>query len=77
MIQRAHTIKLKPNKAQSILLAKTAGTTRYAYNWGLAKWNELYEKGEKCDPYMLSRIWTQERPDWALRYITELLERRC
>ena len=66
MIQRAHTIKLKPNKAQLVLLAKTAGTTRYAYNWGLAKWNELYEKGEKCDPYMLSRIWTQERPEWAL-----------
>ena len=48
------------------MLSKTAGTARYAYNWGLAKWNELYEKGEKCDPYMLSRIWTQERPDWAL-----------
>ena len=66
MIQRAHTIKLKPNKAQLVLLAKTAGTTRYAYNWGLAKWNELYENGEKCDPYMLSRIWTQERPEWSL-----------
>ena len=66
MIQRAHTIKLKPNKYQAIMLSKTAGTARYAYNWGLAKWNELYEKGEKCDPYMLSRIWTQTRPDWAL-----------
>ena len=65
MISRAHKIKLKPNKAQSILLAKTAGTARYAYNWGLAKWNELYENGEKCDPYMLSRIWTQERPEWS------------
>ena len=66
MIQRAHTIKLKPNRTQEVLLSKTAGTARFAYNWGLAKWNELYEKGEKCDPYMLSRIWTQERPDWAL-----------
>lgn len=66
MIQRAHTIKLKPNKHQAVLLSKTAGTARFAYNWGLAKWNELYEKGEKCDPYMLSRLWTQERPDWAL-----------
>ena len=66
MIQRAHTIKLKPNKAQSVLLSKTAGTARFAYNWGLAKWNELYEAGEKCDPYTLSRMWTQERPDWAL-----------
>ena len=65
MIQRAHKIKLKPNKSQAIMLAKTAGTARYAYNWGLAKWNELYEAGEKCDAYMLSRMWTQERPDWS------------
>ena len=65
MIQRAHTIKLKPNKAQAVLLSKTAGTARYAYNWGLAKWKELYEKGEKCDQYMLSRLWTQTRPEWS------------
>ena len=65
MISRAHKIKLKPNKAQSVLLAKTAGTTRYAYNWGLAKWDELYKAGERCDAYMLSRMWTQERPDWS------------
>lgn len=65
MIQRAHTIKLKPNKAQSVLLSKTAGTARFAYNWGLAKWKELYEKGEKCDQYMLSRLWTQTRPEWS------------
>ena len=65
MINRAHKIKLKPNRAQLTQLAKTVGTARFAYNWGLAKWNELYENGEKCDPYMLSRMWTQERPEWA------------
>ena len=65
MIQRAHKIKLKPNKVQSILLSKTAGTARYAYNWGLAKWNELYEAGERCSWMELSRLWTQERPDWS------------
>ena len=47
VISRAHKIKLKPNKAQAVLLAKTAGTARYAYNWGLAKWDELYKAGEK------------------------------
>ena len=65
MIQRAHTIKLKPNKAQAVLLSKTAGTARYAYNWGLAKWNEMYERGERCSWMELSRLWTQERPDWS------------
>ena len=47
------------------MLAKTAGTVRYCYNWGLAKWNEMYQKGEACDKYSLSRIWTEDRPDWA------------
>ena len=65
MISRAHKIKLKPNKAQSVLLSKTAGTARYAYNWGLAKWDELYKAGERCDAYMLSRMWTLERPEWS------------
>ena len=45
------------------MLAKTAGTARYAYNWGLAKWNELYEAGEKCSAYSLISLWKQERPD--------------
>lgn len=65
MITRAHKIKLAPNKAQAVMLSKTAGTARYAYNWGLAKWNELYKNGEHCDRYLLSRLWTQERPEWA------------
>lgn len=75
MIQRAHKIKLKPNKHQAIMLAKTAGTARYAYNWGLAKWNELYEAGEKCSAYGLISLWKQERPDWALEVGAACLQR--
>lgn len=50
---------------QQVRLAKTAGTARYAYNWGLAKWNDLYEQGERCSWPPLSRLWTVERPEWA------------
>lgn len=75
MIQRAHTIKLKPNKHQAIMLVKTAGTARYAYNWGLAKWNELYEAGEKCSAYGLISLWKQERPAWALEVGAACLQR--
>ena len=75
MIQRAHTIKLKPNKHQAVLLSKTAGTARYAYNWGLAKWNELYEKGEKCSAYSLISLWKQERPEWSLEVGAACLQR--
>ena len=74
-MNRAHKIKLKPNKAQAIMLAKTAGTARYAYNWGLSKWNELYEKGEKCSAYSLISLWKQERPSWALEVGAACLQR--
>jgi putative transposase len=25
----------------------------------------MHERGEKCDPYLLSRSWTEEKPEWA------------
>lgn len=62
---RGHLIRLYPNEQQRVMLAKTAGTARYCYNWGLAKWNEMHERGEHCDQYLLSRMWTKEKPDWA------------
>ena len=74
-MNRAHKIKLKPNKAQSIMLAKTAGTARYAYNWGLAKWNELYEQGQKCNAYSLISLWKDERPVWATEVGAACLQR--
>jgi putative transposase len=37
--------KLKLNKNQKILMAKHAGIARFAYNWGLATWQDLYKDG--------------------------------
>lgn len=65
LMTRVHLIRLYPNEQQRVMLAKTAGVTRYCYNWGLAKWNEMHERGEHCDQYLLSRMWTKEKPDWA------------
>lgn len=39
----AHKIELKVNREQRVYLAKACGISRLAYNWGLARWNELYE----------------------------------
>lgn len=47
------------------MLAKTVGVTRFCYNWGLKRWNEMHQRGEHCDRYLLSRLWTDERPEWA------------
>ena len=46
-INRAYRYELKPNVQHRILLAKHAGTARFAYNWALQKRIELYEKERK------------------------------
>jgi putative transposase len=48
----AHKIQLFPNVEQRIALAKAAGCSRFAYNWALAKWTEMYEakKGNNTLP---------------------------
>ena len=69
---RAHTIRMKPTAAQHVLLMKHAGASRFAYNWGLDKWQQLYDdfkarrRADKPSRFLISRLWTIERPDWAL-----------
>lgn len=44
MAQLTHKIQLDPTKDQIIQLEKAAGCARFAYNWGLNKWNEMYKE---------------------------------
>lgn len=43
----AHKITLKPNKTQVEYFKRACGVSRFAYNWGLAKWIEQHEAGLK------------------------------
>lgn len=53
------------------MLVKTASMARYAYNWALAKWIEMYDahcrdaSAQKPTAITLSGIWTRERPAFA------------
>jgi putative transposase len=40
---RGHTIRLTVTPEQESYLARAAGTARFAYNWALAAWNDVYE----------------------------------
>ncbi len=68
---RAHKIRIDCTREQHSLLIQTAGCARYAYNWGLEKWDKMYEAWkadkslEKPSRYSMSRLWTLEKPDWA------------
>ena len=38
-------IRLDPNNVQRTFFERCAGTTRFTFNWGLARWQEQYEAG--------------------------------
>lgn len=42
---KAVKIRLIPTGKQEILLNKSVGVARFAYNWGLSKWQEMYKEG--------------------------------
>jgi putative transposase len=47
MQQLAHKIRIYPNEHQAHQLICACGVARFAYNWGLNRWNELYLRGNK------------------------------
>ena len=50
-----HKIALDPTVAQRILLARSAGTARFAFNWALDEWQRQYEAGQKPSEAALRR----------------------
>ncbi len=53
-VNQAFRYQLKPNVSQRILLAKHAGTARFAYNWGLAERIKLFSSREGKDRFTTS-----------------------
>lgn len=41
---KAIKIRLLPTKEQEVLMFKSCGIARFTYNWGLARWKELYKQ---------------------------------
>ncbi|MBK1696240.1 RNA-guided endonuclease InsQ/TnpB family protein [Rhodovibrio salinarum] len=53
--QLTHKIALDPTNKQHTLLARSAGTARFAYNWVLDEWKRQYRNGEKPTEAALRR----------------------
>lgn len=49
-------IRLIPTLEQEISMTKSVGVARFAYNYGLAKWQELYKNGEKTSGFTVKKI---------------------
>lgn len=48
-------IRLIPTSEQEILMFKSVGVARFAYNWGLNRWSELYSLGEEPNKYSIKK----------------------
>jgi putative transposase len=46
-MQITHKIEIKPTKDQETQLEKACGCARFAYNWGLNKWKQMYDDWKK------------------------------
>lgn len=55
LINRSYKTELDPNNVQRTLLLKSAGTARFAYNWGLAKRQEQFEQTGKSSTCLALR----------------------
>jgi putative transposase len=52
---RAHKIRIFPNSAQETALKKACGCARFAWNWALSKWEEIYKAGGKPSALSLKK----------------------
>jgi len=46
-MQIAHKIELKANNTQMTYFKKACGVARFAWNWGLAEWDQQFKSGQK------------------------------
>ena len=54
-MHRSHRIRLYPTAEQEVHLRRACGVARFAYNWGLARWNELHAQDKQVSAYSLRR----------------------
>lgn len=74
-VVRSHKIRLDPTKTQAAYFANACGASRFAYNWGLAMWKQMYEAGEKPSAFSVKKRfnaikgeqfkWTAETTKWG------------
>ena len=66
---KAIKIRLFPTKEQELLMLKSIGCSRFAYNWALGKYNVRYKNNEKCSMSDIRKEFTQLKKEEGLDQI--------
>ena len=69
---KAVKIRLYPTKKQEVLMFKSIGCSRFAYNWALNRCNELYESGEKHSMANIRKEFTQLKKQEEFKWLNEV-----
>lgn len=63
MITAAHRIRLNPTSEQEQYFYRCAGVARFAWNWGLAAYNDALKRGERPNVAALKKEFNRRRND--------------
>lgn len=69
---KAVKIRLLPTKEQEILMFKSIGCSRFAYNWALNRCNELYKLDEKYSMSNVRKEFTQLKKQDEFKWLNEV-----
>ena len=65
-------IRLLPNEEQEVLMFKSIGCSRFAYNWALNRCNELYRQGVKYNMSNIRKEFTQLKKQDEFKWLNEV-----
>ena len=71
-MKKAIKIRLLPTKEQEILMRKSIGCSRFAYNWSLNRCNTLYEQGIKYSINDIRKEFTQLKKQEEFKWLNEV-----
>jgi putative transposase len=71
-----HKIRLDPTCKQVVYFRKACGIARFAWNWGLAKWNETYKGGGKPNALELKKEFNKLK-DKEFPWVYEVTKYAC
>jgi len=62
MVVLSHKIRINPTVKQEKYFRRASGTSRFAYNWGLAEWKRQYEVGLKPTALAVKKAFNAIKP---------------
>ena len=71
-MKKSLKIRLLPTKEQEILMLKSIGCSRFAYNWALDRCNTLYEQGVKYSIGDIRKEFTQLKKQEDFKWLNEV-----